>query len=327
MDKTIQKKVSIIIPCYNADEYLIECLDSIFNQTIDKSLYEVIIIDDKSTDDSFDILTEYEKKYPNDIVFIPLEEHIGKPGVARNIAMQYARGTFIMFADSDDLLESDCLEIMVDKIEKTNCDIVSCGYSMFDKDGEIACDNLENIEYDLSDINNLKLLFLSEGNRTSAWGRIYRKDFLIDHNIHFSEDYHIAEDMFFWHNAMLNAQKTISIEPVLYRYRVKSDSIFHSLKTNYSLDIVHCCKEIGSIILNNKKGSLVREEYSAVLFVKCINELFGYLDERSVTEKEFEKIVVELVSAIEPFANDLRENNYISAEDKKIIETLCGQKD
>lgn len=114
-----QPKVSIIIPVYNTKKYLRKCLDSVVNQTLEDK--EIIIVDDKSTDGSQDVLVEYAKRYPN-ISLICLANNSGV-AVARNIGLQYAKGKYISFIDSDDYIDLDMIEKMYDACEDTNSPI------------------------------------------------------------------------------------------------------------------------------------------------------------------------------------------------------------
>ena len=98
--------VSIVIPVYNVEKYLKQCLESVVNQTLDK--IEVICINDGSTDNSLNILKEYEKKYNNIII---IDQENKGPGFARNIGMKRASGKYIYFLDSDDYIELNAMEI------------------------------------------------------------------------------------------------------------------------------------------------------------------------------------------------------------------------
>src|SRR4051812_6251676 len=100
-------KVSVITPVYNVEEYLEETIDSLVNQTL--SPIEIIMIDDGSTDRSPEIIEEYSRRYPN-VIFVQ-QENSG-PGAARNTGLKMARGEYISFVDSDDLLPHDALESM-----------------------------------------------------------------------------------------------------------------------------------------------------------------------------------------------------------------------
>ena len=97
--------VSIVIPVYNVEKYLKQCLESVVNQTLDK--IEVICINDGSTDNSLNILKEYEKKYNNIII---IDQENKGPGFARNIGMKRASGKYIYFLDSDDYIELNAME-------------------------------------------------------------------------------------------------------------------------------------------------------------------------------------------------------------------------
>ena len=116
-------KISIIIPCYNVEKYIDKCMNSILNQTIGIENLEIILVDDKSTDNTVERLKQYEVAYPEQIMLILCEKN-GRQGTARNIGMSYATGEYISFVDSDDWIRKDMYEILMTLIEETNADIV-----------------------------------------------------------------------------------------------------------------------------------------------------------------------------------------------------------
>ncbi|MDE6713739.1 MAG: glycosyltransferase, partial [Lachnospiraceae bacterium] len=120
-------KISIIVPFYNSERYVKRCLDSLLHQTIGLQNLELILVDDASTDRTLDLLKEYEKQYPEQIILIPCSQN-GRQGTARNIGLQYATSPYIAFVDSDDWVETDMYEKMYDKITAYNCDIVVCRF-------------------------------------------------------------------------------------------------------------------------------------------------------------------------------------------------------
>lgn len=115
-------KISVIVPVYNTENYLRECLDSILNQTLQDT--ELFLVDDGSTDGSADIIREYAEKHPEKIQAFFKEN--GGQGSARNVAMQYATGEFLSFIDSDDWIDPEMYEEMVKKAEEDGADIVIC---------------------------------------------------------------------------------------------------------------------------------------------------------------------------------------------------------
>ena len=104
--------LSIIVPCFNVEKYVARCIDSLINQTLDNTIYEIILVDDASTDHTWDKLCEIEKLYPDNVILVHCEEN-GRQGKARNIGMTYATSDYVGFVDSDDWVEPDMYEIML----------------------------------------------------------------------------------------------------------------------------------------------------------------------------------------------------------------------
>ena len=125
----MSRKLSIVVPVYNmaADNKLRFCLDSLVNQTI--ADYEIIAVDDASTDESFQILKEYESKYPWKFKAVQSFEN-KKQGGARNKGIELANSTWIGFVDSDDWVALDMYEKLIKKAERTGADVVGCDYCM-----------------------------------------------------------------------------------------------------------------------------------------------------------------------------------------------------
>ena len=120
-------RISVIVPCYNVENMVGECLESIIGQSIGLSHLEIILVDDASTDGTVQILKEYEKRYPDNIMLILCDEN-GRQGTARNIGLSYATGEYISFVDSDDWIHKDMYKVLVDIMEKNDCDIVQFRY-------------------------------------------------------------------------------------------------------------------------------------------------------------------------------------------------------
>ena len=127
--------VSIVIPVYNVEKYLKQCLESVVNQTLDK--IEVICINDGSTDNSLNILKEYEKKYNNIII---IDQENKGPGFARNIGMKRASGKYIYFLDSDDYIELNAMEICFKECEINKLDFITFDSNVLYEDGYSSSD-------------------------------------------------------------------------------------------------------------------------------------------------------------------------------------------
>lgn len=172
------RKVSIIIPVYNAEKTIEKCVSSILKQTYKN--YEVLLIDDGSSDNSLDVIQKY-KKHEN-IKVLTQENH----GVAytRNRGIKEATGDYIMFIDNDDFIDSDYIEKHITAISKENSDIVMSGYRRI------------NVENKVLHEEKLRDTYWSRFIVTAPWAKVYRRDFLLKNNIEFLS-YGIGEDVYF----------------------------------------------------------------------------------------------------------------------------------
>lgn len=209
-------KLSIIIPVYNVEQYLPKCLDSILNQSF-KDL-EVICVNDGSTDNSLDILKEYKSK-DNRVVILDKENE--GSGVARNCAIDIAKGEYIYFVDSDDWLEDNALETMIHKADELNTDILIFGglsyYEDIGKAGGYSKDKLPLKYFDRifssKDIKSDIFKFPS-----TAWTKLYKKDFLIKNNIRF-QHIKVGQDQLPFFHSMIIAERIAILPENLYCYR------------------------------------------------------------------------------------------------------------
>lgn len=131
-------KVSVIVPCYNVEQFLPRCLNSLVNQTL-KDI-EIICVNDASPDNSLAILRDYETRYDN-IVVIDLKENLNLGG-ARNQGIEIARGEYVAFVDSDDWVDFQMYEKLYTKAKQTQADMVACDYDIIGPDLEIISRNI-----------------------------------------------------------------------------------------------------------------------------------------------------------------------------------------
>lgn len=209
------KKVSVIIPVYNVEKYLYKCVDSVINQTY-KNL-EIILVDDGSSDNSPQICDEYAKSDERIKVIHKINEGVS---VARNVGISVASGEYVCFFDSDDFVEEDVLEKMLDAIEEKAYDVCVCGYSVdiYNKEGEKestgevvpwkqVCENLSLIECE----KNLGICGY-------VWNKLYRLQFIKSLKLQFDEKISLYEDLIFNSRVFLAGAKVCFLPYAGYHY-------------------------------------------------------------------------------------------------------------
>ena len=203
--------VSVIMPVYNVEKYLSQCINSVCTQTYNN--LEIIIVDDESPDDSGTIADEYAKK--DDRIKVLHIKNRGAAG-ARNIGLDTCSGEFVLFIDSDDWIEPDMVEKMVNYIINENCDIVQCqSYDEYtDKSIEhisesINCymDNQEFMKHALYHWEDLLI-----------WNKIIKKDII--GNIRFVEG-RCIDDEFFTYKLIINSDRIFLTNEKFYHYRMR----------------------------------------------------------------------------------------------------------
>ena len=210
-------KISIIIPVYNTEQYLRQCLDSIINQTFTD--FECICVNDGSTDNSLSILQEYANR--DNRIKIINQQNKGV-AVTRNVLLKNSSGKYVAFVDCDDWIAQNYLEILYNTIEKLHYDIVLCNhYRYYSKDNEF-------VRYVPDIVINKKTAsfdkFICGYNFGAVWARLYRREFLENNKIFFLENV-IMEDYLFSIITYLSTIKIAQINDTLYYYRKQITSI------------------------------------------------------------------------------------------------------
>lgn len=219
------KKVSVIIPCFNATKYLPKCFMSLVQQTIGIDQIELIFVDDASTDcgATWNMLQEFERAYPENIIIIRLEENM-RQGGARNVALQYVTGEYIAFVDADDFVANEFLADTYKIAVDTDADIVQFDhfyyketigpvYSGRNKDFEI-------MELD-SEVKRKKLL-LSEKITCGCWNKLYKSSMVKAADVKFAEHVIYEEPLFVY--PLLFFANRITIFPKAFYYYRQNDN-------------------------------------------------------------------------------------------------------
>lgn len=273
--------LSIIVPIYNVEKYLRNCIDSILNQTFEE--FELILVNDGSPDLSLEICREYEKK---DERIIVVDKENGGLSDARNVGIDIAKGKYIGFVDSDDWVEKSMYETLVYILEKYNADIAQCEYIRAENenikkknedkivekcfDRELALDNLYN-ELTVSTV--------------VAWNKIYKRE-LFD-NIRYPKG-KLHEDEFTTYKLIDRANKIAYINKKLYYYRDTPNSIVNSEYNIRRLDYFEALEERMRYFEKQENKKIVAKTIVMYYFrlVEC------YYRDKNINEKEeLQKII------------------------------------
>ncbi len=269
-------KLSVIVPVYNTagDNKLSFCMDSLVNQTVGD--YEIIAVNDASTDDSLKILKAYEAEYPGKVKVIDNKVNRHQGG-ARNDGIRAAAGEWIGFIDSDDWITPDYYEKLIKKGEETGADVVGCGYSIvhtqtFDK-GQIIRDILP--EQTGIQTPDKRKLFLSHNG--SMVMKVYRASLIKDKSLSFPEGIYYEDNcagpvwaMYYRHFEYID-------EPMYYYYQ-------HDTSTVHTITPQRCKDRVtaAELMLKEMKERGFFEEYrteteSIFITIFFINTLFSYM--------------------------------------------------
>ncbi len=244
-------KVSIVIPVYNMEKYLKECMDSVVNQTMTE--IEIICINDGSTDGSLNILKEYAVE-DNRIKII--DKKNSGLGPSRNLGLDYVSGECVMFIDSDDRLKPNACEKAYESIKNNNSDIVSFGWQVFTDSNKLLYKKLSK-DYKLVNSNvSFKNKDWRQALKTDhpySWNKIYKADFLKHYR--FLKTKFFAEEVDMTYKLFKCCNNITLIEDVLYEHRISDNNL--SLK-----------RDIGTLLL-------AWNSFAVCIFDLMVNHSFG----------------------------------------------------
>ena len=275
-NKTIQPKVSVIVPVYNSSKYIKECMDSLINQSLQD--LEIICVDDGSTDNSLSILKEYEQK---DRRIKVISKENGGAGSARNLGVSHATGEFINFIDSDDWLDSNTFEELYEKSKQENLDVLMYLLINFNENtNEEYEDNYYNLSSIDSKFDNVVFNYNDIPNEifhitVSPCNKLINRDFWNKLNYKFFEGVMFEDNPFFF-NLILEAKRMGIIRKHYYHRRRRDDSVM-SLNGEKLIDIMAMSDEVVNVFIRKNLHEKFKRKvtnfkfYSMKTFYKQIN--------------------------------------------------------
>lgn len=239
-EKTIDsnKLISVIIPCYNVEKWIDRCLQSIVEQTIGVNKLEIICVDDCSTDETLNKLLAWEQDYADNLIVVQSERN-GRQGQARNIGLNIASCDWVAFIDSDDWVDKEYLEWMYRYTQFGEYEIITCD-SARDKETSLSYTEhneteLNTKQYIINSPERRKALILNPELNYNAWGKLIRKDFLVNNSLYFLE--HLAYEDAAWGSLVhLYVERAIAVRAELYHYFVNESSTILTANSNHHID-------------------------------------------------------------------------------------------
>jgi len=288
MNSTNKKKISVIVPCYNVEKYIEECIESLIHQTIGMDKLELIFIDDCSSDRTVEVIRRYEIQYPESIILIALNQNV-KQGRARNIGLSYASGDYISFVDSDDFVRHDMYELLIDVLMEHKVDVVQFRYEIF-KNGESPvidricledCINLGELTiYDYGE-NRKQYLLNSSILNESCCQKIYRKSMIVESGLYFAEGVAYEEPLFTYPIKFL-VNKVAVLEKKLYFYRTNEQgtTLSYMNEPGKVLDHVKVQLELRKYMETNFDHTEYRAEKDMYFLHTFLYEPFYFMKKR-----------------------------------------------
>lgn len=218
--------LSIIVPVYNVQRYLKKCIDSLLSQDIEQSVYEIILVDDGSIDDSGMVCDTYAAHYPNVSVIHQKNQGLS---VARNVGLEHAGGKYVLFIDSDDFIQDSILASLVECLRQNDLDILRFKFTRVNEDGSqntsyaaLSSNDPKNMESSV--YNGHDYLINHLGYECYAWQFLLKRDLLIDNNLFFKPGI-IFEDSEWTPRIMEKARRVSEVDIKGYYYLQRDGSI------------------------------------------------------------------------------------------------------
>ena len=280
-------EVSVIIPVYNTEKYLSQCLESIQKQNYTD--FEVIIVDDGSTDSSFSIYTEFLN---NDNRFRCIKTENRGLSAARNIGIKNSKGDYICLIDSDDWVNTNLLSDLIPEMKKTDADISIFWFFKYDNNtGEETpphdlpgCSQIVSKETALSGI-------IYETYGSYAWNKIYKRELF--NGTLYPEEIRYCEDVATTHKLFLNAKRILLTNSVLYHYRINNySSLTHNFNTTKCFDAF----VVSMNRYNDLKNDFPMFTDKSVFYIVRSASFFFCLYKGGNTEKEEKLSIIKAIS-------------------------------
>ena len=309
-------KISVIIPCHNVETQIDRCLESITGQTIGIKPLEIICVDDRSDDGTVDKLLKWEERFPENMMVIKCEQN-RRQGAARNTGLDYSTGQYVTFIDSDDWIEPDYIEKLVDPLMSDDYDMVIADYvrdpyegetpRFLNKDERSTGKDPRAMLIDSDEKRNL-LIYL-QPYAYSACYKLIKRSILVENNLYFPEEV-AYEDTAWGLFTYLYVKKVHFVEQFLYHYYVKDDSTVLKMNAAYHRDMLDVQKYKLDVL---KAGGYWTKYHDSLVFEHIRSCYLSFLKVLALRYDDPPyDLFVELKAHINENIPDCRQNPYIT---------------
>ena len=293
-------EVSVIIPVYNVEKYLKECLDSVVNQTFED--IEIICVNDGSSDSSLSILEQYACQ--DDRIIIFSQENKGL-GASRNVGLNIAKGKYVLFVDSDDYLELNALKELYDISEEKSLDVLIFKLiNFYDETKESFCETYHEMPYFNNHVKDICFNYEDISDfvidvDVTAYTKFFKKDFISDFRFN---EHLIFEDNLFTMQYIFKAKRMYFYDSHLYHRRIRENSIITNKSKNYA-DVI----PIFNLIIEKIKEYGIYDEFKEELFRRKIQAIFFRFNLIAAEFKEyfFTKIKEDFFEKQQEYENEI----------------------
>ena len=285
--------VSVIIPVYNSESYLKECLDSVLNQTYRN--IEVICVDDGSVDHSLEILKYYENKDSRMKVYTQANKG---PSAARNKALDNANGEYISFVDSDDFLQLNTYEILIEcALQQQSWDLIIFGGNIIGANDKYFADKLTTEFKQYINCAPGNVVFNEKAARPFLWLHFIKRELLErPHKIRFEESINLGEDQIFQFEYVPRAKNVMVIDQKLYNYRMDNNASLMQLYNNRKIKKTECHFEIIEKVIENWKKDGRYSIYQDDIWTWAVQLIYWTINELPIEfRREYSNKLLELM--------------------------------
>lgn len=294
--------VSVVVPVYNVKKYLNKCVNSIIAQTYDN--YEVLLIDDGSTDGSSEMCDKFAAQYEKISVY---HKENGGLSAARNYANKYLKGEYIVYIDSDDYVEPDYISIMVECREKYNADLVIASHIDEDEFGNVLSKKTFNNKITVYDARlALEEMCYEKTICTSAWGKLIKREYVFENEF---PNGMLYEDLATIYKIIGSCNTVVYVDRPVYHYIQRNGSIRYS---KYSPKVLHVMQASENLLNYVEKYYPDIRSAAIQRYFFSANEVYV----RAFNEKTFLIITRKVRENLKKYWSDIQKNPKISIKQK-----------